>query len=76
MGHIHALSTSRYSGECGAAPTSGLPAISPTRGEIGCGGSCAHHHGTRLAKLPVGVIGLPRVDLPPCGGDGRQARGG
>ena len=51
-----------------AAPPSGLPAISPTRGEMG------YRDGLRL-PLKAGRDGKA-ADLPPRGGDGRQARGG
>ena len=50
------------------APPSGLPAISPTGGEIG--GFAASPTFRRLAKAGL------TADLPPRGGDGRQARGG
>ena len=55
------------------APPSGLPAISPTRGEISRG-----NVGVQSA-LDIGYRTGAAIDtnnLPPCGGDGRQARGG
>jgi hypothetical protein len=48
-------------------PPSALPGISPTRGEIGCFSAV---NPIRLAKADISS------DLPPCGGDGRQPRGG
>ncbi|CVI57152.1 exported hypothetical protein [Agrobacterium deltaense NCPPB 1641] len=56
-------------GGCGSPP-SALPGISPTGGEIGK---------TRCVALSPTVKKSetsPRVDLPTCGGDARQGRGG
>ena len=53
------------------APPSVLPDISPTRGEIGCRDGFRQSPALqkeRRAKRPA--------DLPPCGGDVRQDRGG
>jgi hypothetical protein len=52
------------------APPSGLPAISPTRGEIGC------HFGFRQSLTQERRQQSGRRNLPPCGGDVRQDRGG
>ena len=54
----------------GASPPSVLPDISPSRGEIG-----KRHYRRFILKLEMGKT-LPQIDLPPCGGDARQGRGG
>ncbi|CUX53596.1 conserved hypothetical protein [Agrobacterium genomosp. 13 str. CFBP 6927] len=56
-------------GVCGFTPST-LPGISPTRGEISkmlplAPSAASREYGTRR-----------QVDLPPCGGDVRQDRGG
>src|SRR5690606_5413630 len=52
------------------ARPSGLPAISPTRGEISCFTFLPILQRRRLAEASL------QADLPPCGGDGLPARGG
>ncbi|CCV15645.1 hypothetical protein MESS4_80078 [Mesorhizobium sp. STM 4661] len=52
-------------------PPSVLPDISPARGEIGSFGAPL----TPAATMAIGESG-GALNLPPCGGDGRQARGG
>gem|GEM_PF-2844610 len=52
----------------GVIPPSALPGISPTGGEIGWAAP--------LAPRSTSTKAAPRVDLPPCGGDARQGRGG
>ena len=54
----------------GAYPPSALPGISPTRGEIG---KKRYRH--FILQLEMGET-LPHIDLPTCGGDARQGRGG
>ncbi|MCZ7464029.1 hypothetical protein [Rhizobium rhizogenes] len=53
-----------------ASPPSALPGISPSRGEIGKG---RYHH--FILELEMSETS-PQIDLPPCGGDARQGRGG
>src|SRR5690606_5312465 len=60
-------------------PPSALPGISPARGEIKCGIRSALHRANRFlsamaSKRKTGIGGS--ADLPPCGGDARQGRGG
>jgi hypothetical protein len=47
-----------------------LPDISPTGGEIGGAGAPLLFATLKLAKAAT------TIDLPPCGGDARQGRGG
>jgi hypothetical protein len=54
---------------CGSPP-SALPGISPTRGEIG-----KTLFRQFILNVEMGET-VPQVDLPPCGGDVRQDRGG
>ena len=56
---------------CSTAPPSVLPDISPTRGEIGC-----HLAFANLPTLQRSAQAPMTADLPPCGGDVRQDRGG
>jgi hypothetical protein len=67
----------QFLGAAGGVPPSGLPAISPTGGEITVGHA-------RSSRVIVGGGGevlwearrrLPAI-LPTCGGDARQGRGG
>ncbi len=51
-------------------PPSVLPDISPTRGEIDLRRGFAH------IEVEDGVTTVLLADLPPCGGDARQGRGG
>ncbi|EGL64615.1 hypothetical protein AGRO_2825 [Agrobacterium sp. ATCC 31749] len=53
-----------------AIPPSALPGISPTGGEIG------KAHLRRSISTDKKGETLPQVDLPTCGGDARQGRGG
>jgi|GEM_PF-2207060 hypothetical protein len=53
-------------------PPSALPGISPTGGEIGW----EHPLAPRSSSSHCLAGSKPRVDLPPCGGDVRQDRGG
>ena len=52
------------------SPPSALPGISPTRREIS-----KARTPTSISRLEM-AEGPPRVDLPTCGGDARQGRGG
>ncbi|CVI55955.1 conserved hypothetical protein [Agrobacterium deltaense NCPPB 1641] len=52
------------------APPSVLPDISPTRGEIDLRQGLAHQTGCGFVRR------VRPADLPPCGGDARQGRGG
>ncbi|CUX28327.1 conserved hypothetical protein [Agrobacterium tumefaciens str. Kerr 14] len=52
------------------SPPSVLPDISPTRGEIESWRPLDYLYVTALAGS------VPLADLPPCGGDVRQDRGG
>ncbi len=53
-----------------ALPPSALPGISPTRREIIRG------EVSPLLKFENEATVEPLADLPPCGGDARQGRGG
>ncbi|OVE91708.1 hypothetical protein B7W89_04505 [Agrobacterium tumefaciens] len=59
----------QWAAEAGAPP-SVLPDISPSRGEIDLRQGLAHH-----TRCGFGRRVRP-ADLPPCGGDVRQDRGG
>ena len=52
-------------------PPSVLPDISPTRGEIGC-----HFLISPITNVAEGSLSPLTANLPPCGGDVRQDRGG
>ena len=56
--------------ECAAHPPSALPGISPPRREIGKTPAPRPNCNVEMAERS------PRVDLPTCGGDARQGRGG
>ncbi|QKW97712.1 hypothetical protein GSF67_11820 [Agrobacterium sp. CGMCC 11546] len=56
-------------GECGSPP-SALPGISPTGGEI------ESRQGFAFLDSRDSATRAPLANLPPCGGDARQGRGG
>ncbi|RUU09706.1 propionyl-coenzyme A carboxylase alpha polypeptide [Mesorhizobium sp. M6A.T.Ca.TU.002.02.2.1] len=57
------------------APPSGLPAISPSRGEIGCGTACANLQHLRVSGTLGQLISPLEEEMPSFGKEGRPEGG-